>query len=84
MNKKERAELIELLKTGNFTVASHDHGQVSIYKGKYTGYNSKEEMPEFPEDRKDEVFDSNKTEGYMPEIVELLTEALGGSNGGSA
>lgn len=66
MNKKS---LYELLKSGNFTVAYHDNGACSIYKGRHQ-YNY---LPD------EEVWEGGSEDyGYVPDIVELLTKALGG------
>lgn len=78
-----KKELLELLKSGNFTVASHDYGQVSIYKGKHNGYNSNGEEPEFPA-KEVKSFELGDAYGYMQDIVSIFAEALGGNNGGSA
>lgn len=88
MKGKLKKELLKLLKSGNFTVASHDYGQVSIYEGKCAGYNKfdAEGEADFPSKAK-EVGDFNLGDsqgGYMQDVVALLVEALGGSNGGSA
>jgi len=88
MKPKFDKGLLKLLKSGNFTAASHDYGQVSIYKGKFEGYNKFDEDGEadFPDQDK-EVADFNLSDtdgGYMQDIVAYLVEALGGNNGGSA
>lgn len=86
-NKKK--QVLELLKSGNFTIASHNYGQVSIYRGRFNGYtgdwskNPEPDMPYFPGEEI-ALFNLSDSWGYMQEIVALLTEALGGSNGGSA
>lgn len=64
-------EIIELLKSGNFTIAYHDNGVCSLYKDKYTNY--------------DKIYDEKPVleidcefDGYLPKEVELLIKALGG------
>lgn len=86
----EDKELIELLKSGNFTVASHDYGQVSIYEGKFDAYNGEWSknpvepgMPYFP-GKEVASFNISDSDGYMQKIISLLTQALGGRDGGSA
>ena len=60
-------KIIQLLKSGDFTVAYHDNGVCSIYKGKH----KYEDLP-------DSIYEPDDTDGYAPEIVELLVKALGG------
>lgn len=74
----EREKLIALLKSGNFSVASHDYGQVSIYEGRYDGYDSLSDEKEVGD------FSLSDSDGYMQDVISLLTEALGGSVAGSA
>ncbi len=63
-------QVIELLKTGNFTIAYHDNGSPYLYKGHMTYEELEEEGDtyDFP----------NDFLGYCPEVVELLVKALGG------
>lgn len=63
-------KIIDLLKSGNFTIAYHDNGYCCLYRGKYLY----DELPE----REDFSFDMEGAEGYAPEIVSLLAKALGG------
>ena len=69
MSKREH-QIMELLKSGDFTIAYHDRGDCSLYKGKYD-YKSlpKKSVAEFCGDHN----------GYCPEIVEILSKALGGA-----
>ena len=63
-----RNKILELLRSGNFTIAYHDNQCCLLYKGhhEYDNLPSKEiEMPLFGE-------------GYTPPEVELLVEALKG------
>jgi len=65
----EREKVIELLKSGKFTIAYHDQGYCTIHKGKIS----------YEETGDDQVRDCDNTfNGYIPEIVQLLTEALKG------
>jgi len=84
MEKKKYLYLLTVLRSGAFTVASHDYGQVSIYEGRHKGYLSKEEMPEFPEKELISFDLSDNNGGYMQKDIELFTDALDGTNGGSA
>ncbi len=63
-------ELIELFKSGDFTIAYHDNGHCCVYAGKW----NYDDLPE----KEEAEFDTNDTYGYLPKIVELLTKALGG------
>ena len=65
-----REELIELLKSGDFTIAYHDAGVCSIYRGKM-------KYGELPEGGELKDF-MGCYEGYKPRVVEILVEALGG------
>lgn len=67
MNKKQ---IIELLKSGDFTIAYHDNGVASLYKGRHKYEN-------LPEDELD-VGTLFEQEGYCPGEVALLVKALGG------
>ena len=68
MTKNEK---IELLKSGNFTIAYHDDDYCCLYKGKF-------DYDELPEDGEITSFDGT-TSGYISEAVEYLVKALGGS-----
>jgi len=64
-------KIIELLKSGNFTIAYHDNQSPALYKGHWE-YEQLENKKEIPID--------NFDDGYCPEIVALLTKALGGKS----
>ena len=68
-------KLIELFKTGNFTIIYWDNECPSLYEGKYTVDN----IPEDVVDNKEIKFDDYEG-GYCPKIVELLAKALGGKS----
>lgn len=70
MNMNNKEKLLKILKTGNFTIAYHDLGYCVIYKG----HHEYDKLPKI------ELFESDNccNDGYIPEIVELLVEALKG------
>lgn len=65
-------KIIELMKSGNFTIAYHDNGQCSLYKGKF-------EYDDLPE-KSEHDFEYGDSEGYTPHVVQLLVKALGGAS----
>jgi hypothetical protein len=71
MKEMEKKEIIELLKSGKFTVAYHDFNSPSLYKGKHRYENLKDS---------DEVKLYGWENGYCPYIVSLLVKALGGTS----
>ena len=64
-------QIIDLLKSGNFTIAYHDSEYCCLYKGKL-------KYEDLPEDG--EVAEFDDVNGYIPDIVELLVKALGGKS----
>lgn len=62
-------QVIEVMKTGNFTIAYHDNSDAHFYKGKF----SYDRLP----DEADYTFGSNYA-GYMSEEVYCLIQALKG------
>jgi hypothetical protein len=66
-------EIIQLLKSGKFTIAYHDQGSCSLYEDKIKYY---DDLPVDGELANFESWDCE--EGYLPKIVRLLVEALGG------
>lgn len=66
-NKK----IVELLKSGDFTIAYHDNESPSLYAGKWK-YEQLED--------KNEIDYGFGSDGYCPLIVTLLTKALGGKS----
>ena len=67
MNKKK---VVELLKSGNFTIAYHDSSSAWLYEGKL-------KYEDLAEDG--ECYDfSSQGFDYISEEVELLVKALGG------
>lgn len=71
MDKK----LLHLIKSGDFTIVYHDNDSCEIHKGQFDEY---EDVPE----NKRPVYEFNyaSSEGYCPEVVSLLVEALGGKS----
>ena len=67
--KYNRKKVVELLRTGNFTIAYHDNQSPSLYKGKLD-YDQLE--------NKKEIDLEGVGDGYCPQIVCLLVEALDG------
>ena len=76
MNEKK---LIELLKSGDFTIVYWDNVTPTLYKGKWK--KDKEfDRDEYTTMNKAEVdFPMYDMHGYLPDIVYLLTKALGGN-----
>lgn len=66
-------QIIELLQSGNFTIAYHDNGHCCVYEGKF-------KYDELPENGEVAEFYDHQSEGYLPEIVQLLTKALKGKS----
>jgi hypothetical protein len=63
-------DVTDLLKSGNFTIQYHDNGYCELYSGKFDDYEDVTGKPiaEF----------GDKINGYIPEEVAKLIEALGG------
>ncbi len=64
-------KIIELLKSGNFTIAYHDSDCCYLYKGKMT-------YDQLSEKNAKEINFDGMSDGYIPIEVEYLVEALGG------
>ena len=65
--------LLKLLQSGNFSVFYWDNLQCEVYKGKH-------DLDTIAHDVKPvAVFDYSNFEGYLPEIVNVLVQALGGT-----
>lgn len=70
-------KLIELFKSGDFTIIYWDSQDPTIYRGKWD--RSKEyERDEYEIMNKAEVETNFYDMGYVPDIVALLAKALGG------
>lgn len=72
MTPKKENEIIELLKSGKFTIHYHDNGSCSLYSGIH-----KESLPK----KSVAEFDMSESEGYLPPEVSLIVKALGGESG---
>ena len=66
-------ELLALLRSGKFTVAYHDNGHCCIYKDRWD-YDS------LPEGKEVAEYQYADAEGYLPDIVKVLVQALGGAS----
>lgn len=75
-------ELINLLKSGNFSVHYHDNGSGSVYTNRfeYEAFTDPDTGKELHPGKEVFQFDGN-TEGYLPEIIKYLVIALGGKCG---
>lgn len=71
MKKYSDNRVVELMRSGNFTIAYHDSEVASLYEGKY----KYEDLPESAE-----IQYEDWSEGYCPKIVSLLTRALNGKS----
>lgn len=60
---KKKKKLIELLKSGNFTLAYHDSDYCCLYESHH---------------KDSEIFIFGSSDSYVSEEVKLLVEALGG------
>ena len=67
---KTNKQITELLQSGDFTIAYHDNGVCSLYKGKfdYEDLNKAKEFSSYDQ----------CSEGYIPDVVEELVKALNG------
>jgi len=68
-----REKAIELLKSGNYTIYYHDYCECTLYEGKWFEEEIRDDYPSASLDMRD-CYD-----GYIPEIVDLMNEALGGN-----
>ena len=67
-------KVIELLRSGNFTIIYHDNQCCSLYKGHV-------KIDDIEEDAKTEFeFDDLGQDGYLPSVVQALVKALGGKS----
>lgn len=64
-------EILELMRSGDFTIAFHDYSRCSFYKGRH----KYDKLPE-NEDCEFDLHDGFK--GYASEIMVLLVKALNG------
>lgn len=75
----DQKEAIKVLKSGNFSIHYHNNGSGSIYKNRFEYDDFMDE--EGNDIQQEEVYSFNydASIGYLPEIVQLLTLALGGN-----
>jgi len=74
----DKKELVSLLKSGNFTIAYWDSQIPTIYKGKWN-IEKEYDKDEYKELSKHEInFPMYGMNGYLPDVVILLTQALKG------
>ena len=71
MDALQRKEIIKLMKTGNFTICYYNHQEGGVWKGHL-------EPDELDIDAELIEFSNKGDERYLPEIVDMLVEALGG------
>ena len=75
-----KKELIKLFKSGDFTIIYWDNGAPTIYKGKWN-IDEECEKDDYKEMNKHEFdIDMYNMNGYVPDIVDWLAEALGGKS----
>lgn len=79
----KQLRVIELFKTGNFSIHFHDSAYGSVYEGRYEYDELNDEDCE-PKPEIKEVYEFNEytnREGYLLDIINLLVTALGGKAG---
>jgi len=78
MAKISKKKLIELFRSGDFTIVYWDSGEPTIYRGKWN-YNKEFERDDYETMNKAIVkYPMYYMGGYVPDIVALLAEALKG------
>ena len=70
-------EIIKLLKSGNFTIRYDDNGSGEIIEGRFKKYEDTYNEDTGEPNGKSYSFGGN-SDGYISDIVEWLTKALGG------
>ena len=78
--KKTHEKIIEMLKSGDFTVFYNDNECPTLYQKKWD-MDEEYERDEYETMNKFEVDFGDYSQGYCPKIVSLLVEALGGESG---
>ena len=73
---KTEKEIVELLKTWDFTIIYDDNQSMQIYKGKHK-ISNKHWTDKFEKDAMFRIEDYNSCDWYIPTSVRLLSEALG-------
>lgn len=72
-------KIIEILKSGDFTVIYWDSGVATLYQKKWN-YHEEQERDDYETLNKFVILETSHTDGYCPEIVALLVKALGGKS----
>lgn len=71
MNTIQDKDLLKLFRSGKFTIVTYDRFSYTVYPSRFVeADDDKDDMESFSVDGED---------GYLPRIVALLAEALGGS-----
>lgn len=71
MSEEGKEKIMKLLKSGNFTIAGHDSGEYELYEGHH-------DYDDLPEDSVAGFSDWDRSNGYIPDLLALLVECLGG------
>lgn len=77
---KTKEQIVEMLKSGDFTIFYNNNEAPTLYQKRWD-MEEECERDEYETLNKFEVEFSDFNSGYCPEIVRLLTEALGGLSG---
>lgn len=72
-----KQNILKLLESGNFTIIYWDNGQCDLYRGKKRGVS---EIGMDENAKPVAEFSDGNSDGYLPEIVSVLVEALGGKS----
>lgn len=76
--KWSEKDLVELFRSGNFTIVYWDRGEPTIYKGRWN-YHKENEKDEYEKMEKSRIYyPMYDIDGYCPDIIHLLVKALGG------
>lgn len=75
----EREEIINLLQSGDFTIIYWDNGIASLYEKKWDR-DKEYERDDYETLNKFLISEYADADGYCPDIVGLLTEALNGKS----
>jgi len=78
--KKTHEQIIQILKSGDFTIYYHDNEAPTLYQKKWY-MDEENERDECKTVEKFEIDFEDYNSGYCPKIVDLLAEALGGITG---
>lgn len=75
---RNQKKIIELLKSGNFSLYYHDSDNCTLHNG-HISY-EETDLEEYPENKEVATL-GDLTDGYLPDIVILMAKALGGKVG---